>query len=322
MHILLTGATGFVGAAVADHFYKGDNYVLALVRNYSKILSDVAAQHICNLIDLNDFPEELFCNIDCVIHSAARSPMMAENSLESLNEYRLINRDATLKLAKLASENGVKRFIYLSSIKVNGEKTFCGTPFKPEDRFVIDDPYGVSKLEAEEALIDLASKSKMEVVIIRPPLVYGPRVRGNFASMVSWVKKGVPLPFGSIKNVRSFIALDNLVDFILLCADRAISPKAANQVFLVSDGEDVSTSTLLRKVAKAYGVRSRLLPLPVSLMRLAARLLGKSDMADRLFGDLQVDSSKARDLLGWKPVVTMDEQLRKMAKFDKCAGKS
>jgi nucleoside-diphosphate-sugar epimerase len=165
--------------------------------------------------------------------------------------------------------------------------------------------------------LDIAQETGMEAVIIRPPLVYGPGVKGNFASMVNWVKKDLPLPLGAVHNQRSLVALDNLVDFIALCADRERSLNAANQVFLISDGEDVSTSELLRKVAKAYGVKSRLLPMPVGLMKLAAKLLGKGVVADRLFGNLQVDSSKARKLLGWKPVVTMDEQLAKMAATEK-----
>ncbi len=162
-------------------------------------------------------------------------------------------------------------------------------------------------------MLALAEEIGMEVVIIRPPLVYEPGVRANFASMMKWMQKAIPLPFGAINNHRSLIALDNLVDFIALCADREKSPKASNQVFLISDGEDVSTTELLQKVANAFGKRALLLPIPVSWMTLAAKLVGKGSVANRLFGSLQVDSSKARDLLGWKPVITMDEQLKKTA---------
>jgi len=184
--------------------------------------------------------------------------------------------------------------------------------FTPDDDFVPSDPYGLSKYEAEQGLLAMAREIGMEVVIIRPPLVYGAHAPGNFGSLVKWVKKGVPLPLGAVRNLRSMVALDNLVDFIALCADRDRSPKAANEVFLISDGVDVSTSDLLRKVAKACGVKSRLLPVSVGLMRLAAKALGKGAVADRLFGNLQVDSSKARDLLGWQPKVTMDEALAGM----------
>jgi nucleoside-diphosphate-sugar epimerase len=227
-----------------------------------------------------------------------------------LEEFRKVNTGATLQLAKQAAESGVKRFIFLSSIKVNGEMTSLGEPFKPDDNFVPVDPYGLSKYEAEQGLLALAKETDMEVVIIRPPLVYGPGVRANFASMMFWMKKGVPLPFGVIHNKRSLVALDNLVSFIIRCIDH---PKAANEIFLISDNEDVSTTQLLSKVAKAYGKKACLIPVPVSWMKFAARLIGKADVANRLFSSLQVDSAKARDLLGWKPVVTMDEQLKKIA---------
>ena len=159
-------------------------------------------------------------------------------------------------------------------------------------------------------MLALAQKTGMEVVIVRPPLVYGPGVRANFASMLKWINKGVPLPFGTVHNQRSLVALDNLVSFIIHCIDH---PKAANEAFLISDSEDVSTTELLRKVANAFGKKPMLLPIPVWLMSFVAKLVGKGDVANRLFGSLQVDSSKARDLLGWQPVITMDEQLKKTA---------
>ena len=321
MNVILTGATGFVGSAIADTLVSSRHEITALLRKRSKSLPSGITQVVCDLENLTDLSEDIFLNIDCVVHSAARAHVMAEKLRDPLDEYRKINRDGTLNLAKLASENGVKRFVYLSSIKVNGERTQFGNLFKPDDKFSSVDAYGISKYEAELGLLKLAKNSGMEVVIVRPPLAYGPRVKGNFATMINWIIKGIPLPFGSINNKRSLIALDNLVDFILLCADRARSPKAANQVFLVSDCQDVSTTTLLRKVGRAYGARVRLLPVPVSFMRFAAKLLGKGNMADRLFGGLQGGSSKARELLGWKPVVTLDEQLRKMAVFDKNSGK-
>ena len=321
MNVLVTGATGFVGTALVKVIEANADHVEVLLRNQSKDFSKSIKQQFCNLEDASSLSLVDFSSIDCVIHLAARAHVMRDSSLSPLAVYRAINRDGTLLLAKLAAKAGVKRFINLSSIKVNGELTSLEQPFVENDCCNVNDPYGLSKYEAEIDLLKLASDSGMEVVIIRPPLVYGPGVKANFASMIRWVKKGIPLPFGMVGNKRSLIAIDNLVDFILLCADSSRSPKAANQVFLVSDGEDVSTTTLLRKVARAYGAKSRLWPVPVSFMRLAAKLLGKSDMADRLFGNLQVDSSKACELLGWKPVVTMDKQLRKMAEFDKAADK-
>jgi len=318
MHYLLTGATGFIGSAIAEFIVKEGHQLTILTRRpYPNLHSKNINQIICDLEDYDSLSLEKFVSIDCVIHAAARAHIMSETSDNTLIEYRKSNRDATLNLAKFSLQNGIKRFIYLSSVKVNGEQTMPGYVFKSDDSFITNDPYGLSKYEAEIGILKLAAESRMDVIIIRPPLVYGPGVKANFASMVNWVRKGVPLPFGMVDNKRSLIAIDNLVDFIILCSDRAKSPKAANQIFLISDGEHISTTTLLRKVAKAYGARSLLLPIPVSLMRLVAKLLGKSDMANRLFGNLQVDSTKASELLGWKPVITMDEQLRKMAEYDK-----
>ena len=329
MKVFLTGATGFVGTALLSHFLADGVAVKALVRRRSVALAAEVEQVVGDLDSLardchvagaprNDTDFSLAMalnNSDVVVHAAARAHVMREESVDPLAEYRKVNRDATLALAQLAAQAGVKRFIFVSSIKVNGEMTRPGEMFTPDDYFVPSDPYGLSKYEAEQGLLAIARETGMEVVIIRPPLVYGPNVKGNFASMVNWVKKGVPLPLGAVHNLRSMVALDNLVDFIALCADRDRSPKAANELFLISDNADVSTSDLLRKVAKACGVRSRLLPVPVGLMRLAAKALGKGAVADRLFGNLQVDSSKARDLLGWQPKVTMDEALVRMFNF-------
>jgi len=315
---LITGATGFVGKALIADLLSKACEVKALVRQSSVVLPLAVEQVVVGdlvaltLSDPSGFSKEVFEGVDAVIHTAARVHVMDDEATDSLAEFRKINRDATLVLARLASEAGVKRFIFLSSIKVNGEMTRPGHSFKPDGVHVPDDPYGLSKYEAEQSLLELAKKTDMEVVIIRPPLVYGPDVKANFASMINWMGKGVPLPFGAINNKRSLVALDNLVNFIALCADREKSPKAANQIFLISDDEDVSTTELLRKVAKAQNKQAWLIPVPVSLMTFAAKLIGKGDVANRLFGSLQVDSSKARDLLGWKPVVTMDEQLQKM----------
>ena len=314
---LITGATGFVGSALVKYLLANGVNVVAGVRKYSSSLSKAVQQVVVG--DLSELVEgsstlntSLFEGVDTVIHTAARAHIMRDESLDPLNEYRKVNCDATLSLARLAANAGVKRFVFLSTIKVNGEMTRPGSPFTSGDDFIPKDFIGLSKYEAEKGLLALAQETEMEVVIIRPPLVYGPNVKGNFASMVNWVKKGVPLPLGAVHNLRSMVALDNLVDFIALCADRDRSPKAANELFLISDNADVSTSDLLRKVANACGVRSRLLPVPVGLMRLAAKALGKGAVADRLFGNLQVDSSKARDLLGWQPKVTMDEALAGM----------
>ncbi len=302
--ILVTGASGFVGSRLCEVVAHDGWSVRRAVRHFSGTQDEVVAE----LRDDTDWSEALK-NIDVVIHLAARVHVMNDDAIDPLSEFRAVNTSATLCFAKQAVESGVKRFIFLSSIKVNGEFTQSGLAFKPDDGFIPTDPYGLSKYEAEQGLLELAEQTDMEVVIIRPPLVYGPGVKANFASMVKWVNRGVPFPFGAVYNKRSLIALDNLVSFIVHCIDH---PKAANEVFLVSDGEDVSMSELLRKVAKVFGKKLRLIPIPVCLMIFLAKLIGKGDVASRLFGSLQVDSSKARDLLGWKPVITMDKQLKKI----------
>lgn len=323
MTTLVTGATGFVGQALVSSFLIKNKTVKALVRSSSSplpgdvqpIIGDLTG--LVGLVSGQKLHNELLSalkGVDVVIHSAARAHVMQEQSADPLEEYRKMNRDATLALARLAVEAGVERFVFLSSIGVNGNHNFKA--FTEEHAPAAHDLYAVSKLEAEQGLLQIARETNLEVVIIRPPLVYGPNAPGNFKSLVKWMRKGVPLPFGAIHNKRSLVALDNLVDFIGLCADREKSPKAVNQVFLISDNEDVSTTQLLKKVAKAQNKQAWLIPVPVNLMAFFAKLLGKGELANRLFGSLQVDSSKARELLGWQPVVTMDEQLKKMAKKD------
>jgi nucleoside-diphosphate-sugar epimerase len=233
---------------------------------------------------------------------------MSETAANPLDAYREVNVEGTRRLAEQAAAAGVRRFVFLSSVKVNGEETTSHSPFRADDPPAPKDAYGQSKWEAEEALVEIAERTGMEVVIIRPPLVYGPGVKGNFASMMKWVAKGVPLPLGAIDNRRSLVALDNLVDLITVCIDH---PAAANQVFLAGDGEDLSTTELLRRVGKAMGRPARLLPVPTGLLRLGAAMLGKGDMARRLLGSLQVDISRTRDVLGWEPPVSVDEGLRR-----------
>jgi nucleoside-diphosphate-sugar epimerase len=312
MKLMVTGSSGFVGRAVSDHFESGDHTVVRVVRSQESptclVVPDISSE--------TDWSGALE-GVDCVIHCAAKiSTNQTFETEASLASYRRVNVEGTRRLAEQAAANSVLRLVFLSSVKVNGENTERGTAYTELDVPGPRDAYGQSKLEAEQALMEVAQKTGLEVVIIRPPLVYGPGVKGSFATLVKWVRKGIPLPFGIVHNRRSLIALDNLVNFIAFCADRERSPHAANQVLLVSDGEDVSTTELLCKVARTYGVKARLLPIPVNWIKLPARLLGKSAIADRLLESLQVNSSKATNLLGWAPVVTMDEQLRKMAQHD------
>jgi nucleoside-diphosphate-sugar epimerase len=309
MRVLVTGANGFVGGALCPHLAALGHDVVPAVRRPSgmsneRIVSDDASW------------KAALEGCHSVIHLAARVHVMHDQETDPLEAFRVNNVDATLELANRAVEAGICRFVFMSTVKVNGEETASGCSFKPDDLVDPKDPYAISKWEAEQCLLDIGRKTGLEVVIIRPPLVYGPGVKGNFASLVKWVKKGMPLPLGAVSNRRSMVALDNLVSFIALCADVESSSNAKNQVFLVSDDEDISTAELLRRVAKAYRCSSRLFSVPVVLMRHAAKWMGKSSLADRLLGSLVIDDSKARQLLGWRPPVSMNEQLQKMALHD------
>jgi len=248
--------------------------------------------------------------VRAVIHTAARVHVMGNFAGDTLAEFRRVNVAGTLNLARQAVDAGVRRFVFISSIKVNGEQTLPGRPYAADDVPAPVDPYGISKHEAEQGLRQLAQETGMEVVIIRPVLVYGPGVKANFYSMMRWLYKGIPLPLGAIHNQRSLVALDNLVDLIVTCVDH---PAAANQTFLVSDGEDLSTTELLRRTAAALGKPARLIPVPAWVLQASARLLGKEDFAQRLCGSLQVDISKTRSLLGWSPPIIVDEALYKTA---------
>ena len=246
---------------------------------------------------------------DTVIHLAARVHVMRDGSQDPLDEYRKVNVAGTMRLAESAATAGVKRLVLVSSIKVNGERTLPGRAFTEMDAPAPLDPYGISKAEAEAELLALAATGRMQVVVIRPPLVYGPGVKANFLSMARWLARGIPLPLGAVRdNRRSLVGLDNLVDLILTCMRH---PAAANQVFLAGDGEDLSTAALLHRTAAALGVRARLIPVPVPVLVAGGRLLGRGDAVRRLCGSLQVDISKARGVLGWAPPVAVDEGLRR-----------
>ena len=307
--ILVTGATGFVGSALVDKLVGHANYTLrATVRQQThQVGASVDVVPVSDLTVDTDWGTALQ-GIDVVVHAAARVHVMNDGATDPLEEYRRINVEGTLNLARQAVDAGVKRFLFISSIKVNGEATLSGQPFKADDVSIPVDPYGISKLEAELGLKQIAEETGLEVVIIRPPLVYGPGVKGNFQSMIRWVGKGIPLPLGSIHNHRSLVGLDNLVDFITTCIDH---PAAANQTFLVADGEDLSTTELLRRLANAMGKSVRLLPVSVKVLVLAAGLFGKRAIIQRLCGNLQIDISKAREVLGWVPPISVDEGLRR-----------
>ncbi|MCP1497989.1 UDP-glucose 4-epimerase [Pseudomonas migulae] len=312
MQILLTGASGFVGSGVQARLLENrDVTVRSAYRQLpGQLPSNLQVCQVDSLESDTDWQAAL-ADIQVVIHCAARVHVMAETDADPLAAFRRANVQGTLQLARQAAEAGVRRFIYLSSIKVNGESTQPGYAYTAQDQPAPLDPYGVSKLEAELGLLALAEQTGIEVVIVRPVLVYGPGVRANFLSMMNWLNKGVPLPFGSITNKRSLVALDNLVDLIVTCIQH---PAAANQVFLVSDDEDLSTSELLRRMARALGRPARLLPLPMWLLSGTAQLLGRKALSQRLCGSLQVDIEKTKTLLNWTPPVGVDGALAKTAK--------
>ena len=278
----------------------------AVRREPANLPADVAIVQIDDLGVDTDWSGALE-NIQVVVHTAARVHLMKDSSQDPLDEYRKINVEGTLNLARQAASANVQRFILISTIKVNGEATLPGELFTADDPPHPTDAYGISKWETEVGLHQLAADSDMEYVSIRPPLVYGPGVKSNFLSMMSWINRGIPLPLGAIHNKRSLVALDNLIDMIITCIEH---PAAANQTFLAGDGEDVSTTELLRRLGTALGKPARLIPFPVGLLTLIVSLLGKKDVIQRLSGSLQVDISKARELLGWEPPVTVEEGLR------------
>ena len=309
-HILVTGGSGFVGSALIKRLLSEHRDILAVGR--SDVNLPVETVKVSSFSELGALGQRLG-SVDVVVHCAARAHIMNDDTVDPLAEYRKVNVDGTLNVARHALEAGVKRFLFVSSIKVNGEHTPPGRPFTEEAAPAPEDPYGISKYEAERELQALCAETGMELVIIRPPLVYGPGVKGNFASMIRLLEKGLPLPLGAVRNKRSLVALDNLVDLIVTCVD---SPAAANQVFLAADGQDISTTELLRNVANAMGKPARLLPVPSGLLMLGASLFGKKAVAKRLLGSLQVDISKARELLGWQPPVSVEEGLARAVRVN------
>ena len=307
--LLITGANGFVGKAVCEQAARHGLAVKGAMRTRVTMLSCVEPFVVGEIDVATDWGSALH-DVNAVIHLAARVHVMHDTAADPLTSFRVVNVEGTLNLARQAAAAGVRRFVFVSSIKVNGESTHPGQPFTAGDVPAPLDAYGVSKMEAEQGLRELATQTGMDVVIIRPPLVYGPGVKANFAAMMRWLKHGIPLPLGAIHNQRSLLALYNLVDLIIICITH---PAAANETFLVSDGEDVSTPELLRRMGKVLGSPARLIPLPASLLKLAAAMVGKQDMALRLCGSLQVDIEKTRRLLNWCPPLSLDEGLRRAA---------
>lgn len=314
MQLLVTGASGFVGRFLCTRLLAegcsvrgtllGSETPASLVKGVEPVLIEPLG---------SDTPwSQALSGIDTIIHLAARVHIMNDPLADPLTEFRRVNAEGTMHLAREAAKAGVKRFVFISSIKVNGEES--ATTYTEVSPTQPTDPYGISKWEAEQGLRSIASETGLEVVVVRPTLVYGPGVKANFFNMMKVVSKSLPLPLGSISNKRSLIYIGNLVDALAICATH---PDAAGKTFLVSDGEDISTPQLVMSTAHALGVSARLFPLPLSLMRLAGKLAGKCAAVTRLTGSLTVDSSKIRRELGWKPPFTMEEGLLETAKWFK-----
>lgn len=305
-NILVTGANGYIGTALCNHLINRGNQVIGVARGKKRegktvIVDDIAAF---------DGWQEVLGGIDAIVHLAGRAHILKDRANDPLEEFRRINTRATIKLAEAAALAGVKRMIFISSIGVNGNATY-------EKQFSVNDipqphsDYAHSKYEAELALHDIACRTGLEVTIIRPPLVYGPNAPGNYGSLMRWLASGRPLPLGAITmNRRSFVSLDNLVDLIEVCTNH---PSAANQTFLVSDGEDLSTTDLLCRVSSAMGKTPKLFPVPPSLLRFFANAIGKRDVAQRLLDDLRVDIQHTCNMLAWKPPFSVDDSIKKSA---------
>ena len=314
MRVFLTGATGFIGKAlVVELLNKGFNVSIAVRNKVDIFPSDVRQFVMGNFNDNSNFLQALD-GADYVVHLAGMAHTIGKANHLPLDELRKINVDLTMSIFRQAAKAGVKRLIFLSSIGVNGNRNH--SPFLEGDAPNPQEPYAISKHKAELNLLKMAKDSDLEVVIIRPPLVYGINAPGNFGRLINWIKAKhpMPLPLGAIHNKRSFVSLDNLVDFIITCM---LHKKAANEIFLISDGQDLSVTELLKKLTSVFNKKVLLLPVPVGWMVLVAKLLGKEADAVRLFFSLTVDSSKARNLLDWHPVTTMDEQLCKIAENEK-----
>jgi nucleoside-diphosphate-sugar epimerase len=305
--VLITGASGFIGRAMARRLALDGWAVRAACRQphpeCNVLVEDLGS-------DTNWQRPLSGCSV--ILHLAGITHVRERPSDSEIATLQRVNVDGTINLARQAAAAGIPRFVFLSSAKILSlPPSALHSGCAPEGQ-----AYEASKLAAEKALIEFGRESGLEVVVVRPPLVYGPGVGGNFGALVKWVRAGFPLPLGAIQNRRSLIALDNLADFLALCVDRERSPGAANQVFTVSDGEDLSTTELLRRVSLAYGMRPRLLPVPEVILTLAARLLGKGAMADRLIGSFTVDGRHAAEVLGWSARTSMHEQLQRMAEHD------
>lgn len=311
LKILITGSDGFVGARLSAYLEAQGHNILRVTRSGTSR----GAIAIGDIAEYQGWPS-LLQGVDCVIHCAARAHVLNEESADPLTAYRNTNVVATERLVKAAIEQKVRRFIFLSSIGVLGTNSNGRVPFSELDECLPSEAYSISKLEAEKLIKELCCQTALEYVIVRPPLVYGPGSKGNFLALIGYVKRRLPFPIFAPRNRRSLIALDNLINFISLCSDESKSKDAANQTFLISDEEVVSTVELLRLLSETYGKDLRVPSVPYCLMKLLAQVGGKSSRLERMFDSLEVNSEKARSMLGWKPVISMRQQLDLIAKHD------
>src|SRR5262245_11707041 len=309
--VLVTGASGFIGSAVAARL-RGSPACIVRAAARTPLDDHPDSGELIRIADVGSDTDwnRAVSRVNVVIHTAARVHVGKDFAEDSATEYQRVNVQGTLNLARQAAAAGIHRFIFISSIKVNGDETL-NAPFKADDAPAPMDAYAISKREAEDGLRKLASETGMQVVVVRPPLVYGPGVKANFLTMMRWLSRGIPLPLGAVHNKRSLVALDNLVDLLVICIGH---PAAANQTFLASDGDDLSTTELLSRTAVALGKPARLVPVPVSVLTTTASLLGKREIAQRLCKSLRADISKNRELLGWVPPVSVDDALGKTAR--------
>ena len=312
MKVAVVGANGFIGSALTHTLCEKGYDVRGIVRLKERFIKHNGCFEVFAVGEINSDTNwnDALKGIDVVIHLASRVHIMKESSGDSLAKYRRVNTEGTSLLARMAAEGGVKRFVFLSTVKVNGESTE-GHPFTERDVPNPQDDYSISKFEAEQALHNISDATGLEVVILRPPLVYGPGVKANFLRLLDMANKNIPLPLSLVNNKRSMIYIGNLVDAIIKCIEHT---DAANQTFLVSDGQDISTQELIRIIAKAMGKKARLFPCPVSLLKVIGKAAGKSAEVERLVNSLQIDSTKIRRTLNWTPPFTIEEGIAETVK--------
>lgn len=304
MKIAVTGATGFVGGALVRRLWAANCDVVPVVR----LPQGIADERVVGDIGRQGAWESALEGIDVVVHLAGRAHVLRETASDPLEQFRRVNSAATRSLARSAASRGVRRLVFVSTIGVNGDATRPGFPFRADDPPHPEGAYAISKWEAEQELLAIAAETRLEVVIVRPPLIYGPAAKGRFASLAAWVRRGRPLPLKLVRNKRQFVAIDNLTDFLQLCASH---PRASGETFLVADAESVSTAEFARRLASKMGRRPLFLPVPVALMWAGARLAGKEQAARGLLGSLEIDLDKNRRLLGWSPPLTLDQGLER-----------